>query len=431
MTNKNKLFGVMFSVATLISWSLSAAEENEESVLNVMNSGDGTHDFLTVLHAVMKHNPALKSKRSELNAFQYNIDSAKARRYPTFSLQANNIDENRGTLRLNQPLWAFGKIDTDIETSMATYTAEQWNFKKNQRNLIDQTARVYAKLQGAKLRILVAKNNILEHEKLYDRVHRREKGQLASGADTRLAYSRLLQARWQLQRIIGEQSIAETELTSLTQIHVPSQSPLDEKFLHLPGNDVVVKLAVNNSADVRYKREQLSVVRLNLKKEKVASLPTISLQVEHDLFDDINFSKETRAGIVFESSIEGLGLVSDGRINGAKARVNAADEEFKSTLNDVRRQTEILLINRELQYNLMISNMETVAVVESTMDSFLRQYKTGRKSWIEVLNTQRELTELRFQYVQTNSEWQVVSLQLLTLTGSLDAPVGLEPYNEQ
>jgi adhesin transport system outer membrane protein len=389
-------------------------------------------DFLTALQAVITHHPALKGQQAELNAYQSNIDSAKARRYPTLSAQANNLNNkaDQGTLRLNQPLWAFGKIDTAIDEATANYTAEQWNLKQKQRQLISDTAKIYARIQGTKLRIIVVKQNITEHENLYGRISRRQQGQLASDADTRLAYSRLLQARSKLQRILGEQLVAKAELQALTQIKVVTEGAIDDSFFNLPEQAVVNKLAIKNSANVRYKRERVNVVRLNLKQEKVASLPTISFRVEHDIFDNDNDINETRAGLVFESNMEGLGFVSAGRVKGAAARVNAADEELNSALNDIRRQVNVLMINRSVQHDLVASQTDTVAAVEATMASFLRQYNSGRKSWIEVLNNQRELTELRLELVQTASDWQVLSLQLLTLIGYLDDPAGLKNYEQ-
>lgn len=390
-------------------------------------------DFLNALQAVIIHNPALKGQQAALNSYESNIDSAKARRYPTLSAQANNLNNNadQGTLRLNQPLWAFGKIDTAIDEATANYTAEQWGLIQTQRELISDTAKIYAKIQGIKLRITVAKQNITEHENLHGRIFRRQQGQLASDADTRLAYSRLLQARSRLQRILGEELVAQAELLALTQIRVSTEGAIDDSLLGLPERSMVNKLVMKNDANVRYKREQLKVVRLNLKQEKVASLPTISFRVEYDFFDNDIDVDQTRAGLVFEGNMEGLGLVSAGRVNAAAARLNAADEEVKSALNDIRRQINVLMINRGVQYDLMRSQKDIVDEVEATMASFLRQYNSGRKSWVEVLNNQRELTELRLQLVQIASDWQQLSLQLLTLMGTLDDPAGLNTYEQQ
>ena len=63
---------------------------------------------------------------------------------------------------------------------------------------------------------------------------------------------------------------------------------------------------------------------------------------------------------------------------------------------------------------------------EATLASFLRQYETGRKSLVDMLNSQRELTELRLQLVQIENDWLIVSMRLAALTGGLDRLAGIE-----
>ena len=164
---------LMLSLIVLVSMAIEAAEfqaqytPNIEDNTSTMSSvtlfkqGDFTQlkkrtlprDFLNALQAVIIHNPALKGQQAALNSYEADIDSAKARRYPTLSAQANNLnnDADQGTLRLNQPLWAFGKIDTAIDEATANYTAEQWGLIQNQRELISDTAKIYAKIQGLSL----------------------------------------------------------------------------------------------------------------------------------------------------------------------------------------------------------------------------------------------------------------------------------------
>jgi len=383
--------------------------------------------FAAALQATLAHNPAVKGKQAEVNAKVYNVDSAKAGRYPTLSVQANNLNDNvdQGTLRLDQPLWAFGKIDTAIEQAQASVTADQWQLLQVKRQLLEETAVAYANIDGIRQRELIAKNNNAEHQRLHQRISRRSKGQLASEADVRLSYSRLLQARTQLQRLQGELLVAHTGLHALTQINVDTHEAVDLTLAALPSLAEVNRLAKVNSANIHFKHQQLAVVKLTVKSEKLASSPTIYFRVEHDVFDHGAFVDETRVGLAFESSFEGLGLVAYGRVNGAKSRLEAAKYDLSVALNELSRKVNTLMINRRVQNDLKYSQGLTVEAVEATMASFLRQYETGRKSWVEVLNTQRELTETRLLFSQIKSQWLSLSLKLAAIIGSLDEPAGL------
>ncbi|MEY8204229.1 MAG: TolC family protein [Bermanella sp.] len=389
------------------------------------NPAGPVNGLAAALRATMVHNPILKGKQAEVDVQQYGVSSAKARRYPTLSAQGSNVNNNdQASLRLDQPVWAFGKIDTAIERAESGVSAEQWRLLDIQRELLENTATVYAKIDGIKQRAQVAQSNVDAHQGYYQRIEHRQKGQLASQADMRLAYARLLQAQTQLLSIEGTLSDAQSELKTLTQISVSTALGVDPLLAQLPSDADVQYLAVEQAASIRLKRQNLQLVRLDLKAEKLAQLPTVYFRVEADLLDNAGGDK-LRAGLTFESSFEGLGLVARGRVKGAESRIAAARYDLDSTINDTRRRISSLMLNRQVQQGLINAYKQTVDAMQETLVSFLRQYETGRKSWLELLNTQRELTALQIQLAQSKNDWLILSLRVASLTGGLDQLAGL------
>ncbi len=379
------------------------------------------------LRATMTHNPMLKGKQAEVEVQQYGVSSAKARRYPTLSAQGSNFNDgyDQATLRVEQPIWAFGKIDSAIELAESGVYVEQWHLLDIQRQLLEETAVSYAKIAGIKQRMRVAQSNIGAHQDYYQRIARRQKGQLSSEADMRLAYSRLLQAQTQLQSIQGELSVAQTELQALTQVPVATEVAVDPLLAQLPSYADVQRLAVEQAANIRLKRQNLQVARLELKTEKLSVLPTIYFSVETDLLDNVSGNDDLRAGLTFQSSLEGLGLVARGRVKGAESRLAAAQYDLDSSVIDIRRRVDALMLNRQVQEGLINAQQQVEEAMQQTLASFLRQYETGRKSWLELLNTQRELNTLQLQLAQSRNDWLILSLRVASLTGVLDQLAGL------
>lgn len=423
-----KWLSVVFWASLACSSCVNAAiPEFKQGISNAaLSSRDG--GLAAALRATMTYNPAIKGKQAELNAQQHGIASAKAGRYPSLNAQADNVSDSNGqaTLRLDQPLWAFGKIDAGIDYATASFNAEKWGLLQVQRQLIEDTAAAYAKIDGIKQRALVAQTNIDEHQRLYQRIERRQKGQLASQADVRLAYSRLLQAKATLQQIQGELLVAHNELQALTQISVSTEGAVSPELAVLPCCSSIEQLAISNSADIRFKRLRMDVVRLDVKQEKLASTPTIYMRAEHDIGNINSNIDRTRAGLVIEGHFDGMGFVAKGRVNSAKSRLKAAQYDLDNVVNDVRRRVSTLMLNRAVQEELSASQKLSVEAIAATRESFLRQYKTGRKSWVEVLNTQREFTESRLQLAQIKNEGLILSLRLASLTGALDLAAGVE-----
>jgi outer membrane protein, adhesin transport system len=389
---------------------------------------DFDQGLVSALRATLNFHPAIKGKQAELDAQNYLLNSARAGRYPSLSLQANNLDDefNRGSVRLQQPLWTFGKISGAIRQAEAGLSAEQWELLQVQRQLMEETAVTYAKIEGINQRQQVANNNVAEHQALFQRIERRRQGSLATAADVQLAQSRLLQARVQRQTIGGERLVALSELQSLTQVYVITDMPVDPLLAQLPALQEVERVALDNSADLQVKRQRLKVAELQIEAQKAAAKPNIYFQVDHDVGDSQINTERTRYGVNFIASFDGLGLASRGQVKSAVARSNAAKYDLDTSLNEVKRRVTMLMLNRNVQQVAVRSQGQVVDSMSASLASFTRQYQSGLKTWVEVLNTQRELTQQRLLLAQLQNDWLILSLRVATLIGSFDQLAGIQ-----
>lgn len=418
-----KIKSQLLAITLLAVCSFSYAQQIAR--LPNLQSQDG---LATALQAVVEHNPSIKGKIAELEAQGYAVDTSKAARFPSLSVAANNTNDtygDQGTATISQPIYAFGKINTNIKAAEAIYGVEQWDLLRVQRELLEQAAVTYVSINGVQRRIEVADINIGEHDTLFQRIERREEGQLASEADVLLASSRLIQAEAQKLRIMGEYQVALAELRALTVIEVNSDEPVGPAMLNLQSELVLQESALRNSAEIGFQRQQFVAAELNVKSEQLASLPTISLEAGHDFLDQRINADSSRFGFAIAADLDGFGFATRGRIRGAASRLDAAEQQINVTTQDVRRQVSVLSANRDTQAALIDSQIRAIEAVELTLESFVRQYETGRKSWVEVLNTQRDLTNLRFDLVQYETDLAILSIRLKSLIGDLDEMAGV------
>lgn len=381
------------------------------------------------LRATLNYHPAVRGKLAEVSAQDGLVQSAKAGRYPSLSANAQTLEtgDTTGTLRVRQPLWAFGRIDTAIDAAEAQSLAEEVLLVQVQRDLIEQTAVAYTNNQSLVKRIAIASDNVAAHRRLLERVQRRERGQLASTADVNLARSRMIRAQGELYRLQGELQTAQTELRSLTQIKVGVAPELADEFLVLPPLVEIQHLAQTRNADLLVKQAQAEVAQWAVKTTQLQDTPTVYLQVDQELLDTPDaFRDRTRVGLVFEARTEGLGFASSGKSASAEARYQAALYDRDSVRNEVVRELETLLTTRSVQKRLRGSQLAALQAAEETLGSFERQYEQGRKTWIEVLNQQREVAGVRQQLAQIERDWQLSTLRIAALIGHLDAQAGLD-----
>ena len=76
--------------------------------------------------------------------------------------------------------------------------------------------------------------------------------------------------------------------------------------------------------------------------------------------------------------------------------------------------------SRRLQSELIALQTQALGDLESLLASYQRQYETGTKSWLDLMNIQRERFEQKRALVQAQNDWMVYSLQLQAKTGGLD-----------
>jgi adhesin transport system outer membrane protein len=426
-----KIWRLALSGAAALITSLGASSQTLASQLPARTELFGLESALT---ATLTRHPVIAGKAASVLAKDFTGEAVRTQRYPTVSVQAQqltnqgssatNRPDNPITLRARQPLWAFGRIDSSIALADAETKTERTDFLRVQRQLIENTAISYAKVQGLYKRQKVLIENVAAHEGLRDQIGRRETGQLASGADVRLANTRLIQAGAQKARVKGDLDVALAELLSLTQIAVSAETPVAARFTDLPDAGALETLAQAQSAEVRYKAQQISRAKASVKQTQTASMPTLYLQADKS-FNQPSYADTSQLGLVLEVNFEGMGLATFNRSKAAGAQVAVAEEDLRSTRNDIGRTVQSLHASRRMQQTLVLALADSVHEVSALLDSYKRQYVAGTKSWLDVLNLQRELSDQRLQQVQAENDWLTASLRLGALIGSFDELLGI------
>jgi len=378
------------------------------------------------LYAAVSNHPIVKSQRQSVLAKDYDIKAAKAQRFPTLmaSVASHNDDTNPVRLTARQPIWAFGRISSSIAYSNADLQLEKAGLMQVLRQIIDRTATAYARVRGAYDRVEVGEANVKALESLYQQVQRRQQGQMASSSDVHLASARLLQARGQLTELQGELSVRQAELLALTQEVINDQEAIPHVLIQPEQASEILSQALIQSADMQVRREAIKRAEKEVTRVRNAAMPTVYLEADR-YYEQQAYVNGTRLGIVVEGSLDGLGLVSRSRTSAASAQLHAMQQELDSTQADIQRQVSTLTFTVRSQINLIDSISASESALLDTLASYQRQYESGRKTWQDVLNMQRELTEQRLKLAQAKSERQIATLHLASLIGRLDQIAGL------
>ncbi|MCC4274099.1 TolC family protein [Marinomonas communis] len=382
-----------------------------------------TVDLATALASMLERHPALSGKQAQIDAKGFQLKSAESERFPsaTFNIGQDLDDRQDGTLTVKQPLWAFGRIDASIDYANTALSAEALDKIRLSRELLEDTATAYAEVLGVKEQIEIVDQNIEQHELFLEQITRRKNGRLASETDTQLAASRLTQARAQAIQMQSQYRDALMTLQTFTQLTINQVLPISNATLKsLASDETILTQVLERSADVQHKEKLAELALKDIDRQKSQLYPTVYLNVSHDLGDRTNFGNETRVSLTLESSLQGLGFVTMYRVQSSNSQLEAARKDIEVIQFDLRNRLNSLLLNRQTQRSLIDIHQSSIDTLNATLASYQRQYKSGRKEWLDVLNVQREITEQKLSQSQARNSLLINALNIMALTGDLD-----------
>jgi adhesin transport system outer membrane protein len=398
---------------------------------------DGLSD---ALQATLHNHPAVAGEEAQVDAKRHAADAVRSERYPSLIAQAQQYGEGGRSdsgedlsqpyiFRVRQPVWAFGRIDNNIAVADAEVSTQRADFLRICRKLLEETAVAYATVRGTAQHIEVARQNVTQLEELFAQIQRRVEGQLASSADARLAAARLAEGKALFERAVSEWEGAKDDLLGFTQVEVDTGQPVSAELLELHESTDLITMAIDQSAEIGVKRRLLGQAEMEVDQARTASMPTIYLQADR-YYDQPGLNDDSQASVVFEASLDGMGFAARGRREEAVSSRAAATQDLAAAKVDLTREVKHLQRNRQLQTELVNLKTQSLADLESLLASYQRQYESGTKSWLDLMNVQRELYDQKRQLVEAQTEWQIYSLRLLARVGALDSLAGIQEHSD-
>ena len=386
-----------------------------------------SYSLKDLLQRVLMAHPSILGAKERSVLANYQLDSAKYQRFPTLSAdvgrisssQSNGSSSSNGgqqtTVTLLQPVYTFGRITSTINAADHRLSSAQVAQTEAILNLSDQTISAFYEVLRTTHRERIQTGNVEVHQQLRLTMQRRFDGAVGSESDLLLAQSRLDQAKSDLVLSKAQLRRAKAALATLL-----SFSP---ERLQTPDT---LKIPVESAQDLY---DQAKVFSPTLKKLKfdAEALKQDALATSAALYPQFVIRGERVqnnvptsytdnrliAGIQFQP---GAGLSAFSNSKAAESKANAAEQDLDKAKLDLADKCSVV-------YSDMISGFEQSSFLKSLaqtnknlFESTLRQFQAGKRTWLDVMNSQREQvqTELSYADVLYNSQLNIRRSALLT-----------------
>jgi adhesin transport system outer membrane protein len=391
----------------LSAWGMS---EGEEGTL---------HDVLS--RAVVDH-PSILQRLSENEAAKNDRDAAKWQSYPSLSVSASEAttDINQANTVIQQPLWTGGRIAAAINEAEAGVKSSSFAVVQAEVAILTETIVRFFELNRARENLAIARANVKEHERLYDIIQRRVEAATSPDVDEMLASARLQFAESDAVAFEGAEDSARGVLSQL--VGEPIQAIVAPEMPQpvMSNRDALLDMALDFAPSLSTLRADSERFEAQVDAAKALNRPQIALAYDRR-FGDLLPGQEQEQLFLQVEYAPGAGLSARSSIAAARARQRGADLAVEAERRSITTQLDITWSELQAAYKQRVPAQRLVDATSQVVDSYLRQYTVGRKSWLDVLNAQREATQAKYTLVNTETSLMSAHYRLQVLLGQLNS----------
>jgi len=415
VTSLNNFKKILALLSLSVSITLQAESPSEAQALSVDQA---------IQYAIKTH-PLILSAEGQYRAAKSELAASRWSRFPTVGASAreNSFDQKQDVTTASMPLWMGGRINADIDLAKSNRDGALSGISEAQQSVMLETIGLFFDYFKSEKKLEIASQNIDEHQRLYEIIERRVEAATSPDVDAMLAQARLQSARSsQIQAAsIKDISKASLELTVGRVIDAVLVNNNPDPFGISLNEAVATGIAV--SPRVARIESEIKGFDANIKLAKSALYPQVSLGYEKR-FNDPDSSRvdqeETFVSVQFQP---GAGLAVASSISAAKQRKQSARDSLEAEKRELRRQiktawNEYASVSFQLEPSKML-----VDATNSVIESYLRQYAVGKKSWLDVLNAQREATQARNTLVDFEVQYLTSIYRLRVLMNEINPTI--------
>lgn len=362
-------------------------------------SSDGVAlSFDRALVLALESHPLILSAQGQYRAANSDLSGARWSRFPTVAVGTQETSDKvkQDTTTVNLPLWAGGRINAEIDLAKSRRDGALSAISEAQQTVMLEAVSMFFDYYKSEKKLSIAGENVDEHQRLYEIIERRVKADTSPDVDAMLALARLQSARSSEIQSRNKRNIAKSSLELLIDQPVIAVRVVSDPEPLVIGIEDAVSRGISLSPKISRVSAEAAGFEANIQSARSALYPQVSLGYEYGKTHGGSLNgqvdEQTFVSVQFQP---GAGLSVASSVSAAKQRKQSALDTLEAEKRELRR----LIKSAWNEYTSASIQLEPsrklVAATGSVVESYLRQYAVGKKSWLDVLNAQREATQAR------------------------------------
>ncbi len=383
--------------------------------------------------------PELKSAFNDFMSSREDIESAQGGYLPAVDLSAgigyeyvnNSTTEATGdksfnrkdaTLSMTQLIWD-GTTSNNIERSEFEAEAQRFQLLSDAQDKTLRVTEVYiAVLQAAQL-LSLSEANVEVHEKILADIKRRAESGIGSTADLSQVEARVARAFTNMLAARSNLEDAETEFYRVVGAEPVNTVDPEVDELSLPTTrDAAFERALELNPVIKLATYDIDAARAQYRLNKGNFYPSLSFEASQNWSDDAGgveeqvdeFSAMLRLRVNLYN-----GGADTADVRRSAYQLNKSKDIFDNAYRLLEESTRLSWSAYQLTEQQKIYLAEHVDAASETVIAYEKQFRIGRRTLLDLLNTENELFEARRSYLDAHYANITAKYRVLNSTGSL------------
>jgi cobalt-zinc-cadmium efflux system outer membrane protein len=394
-----------------------------------------TLDLREALSRSMRSNPELRAYEHLLHAQDGRIKQAGVKPNPTLSAEVENVfgsgelqafDAAEVTLGLSQLVELGGLRDRRIDVARAERAALESDLDIRRLDLLAETARRFTALASMQEQHELTHQAVRLAEQTLDAARRRVDAARAPQAEHDRAVVALERARIADAHAEHELASARHALAEAWGAENPDFEAVSADLYTLPATISLDALmaALEGTPDITRHVSEARMRESEIRLHAAARRPGVELGAGVRRFESTDDT-----ALVFSFSVP-LGITNrnEGLIAESRARRDGAEVDRSLAL--LKARTRLGQLYRELQdraRELRALGEHALPQMERALASTSYAFERGRYSYLELVDAQRELLELRAALIAAATGYHQTLIEIERLTGTAVIREGVQP----
>jgi len=387
-------------------------------------AAEADHAIEGLLDRALLSNPAIRATQVQAQASDQDIEVAKLARWPSIQVAAEaNTVGNGSSLVVEQPLWSAGALTARIDEARRLSDVSKAQIDVSRLQIGLRIVDAWQSLMDASTTLRVYQDALVQYERFEALMRRRVEAKVSATIELQLLSSRTLQARVDVNEARTLQRVAVSRLEQIASDRIDPER--QEQLARILGVEAMQSVAsakdlerllayLEQHPSVRRARHETEVAQERLKQQRAQAWPQVVLRYRRQVTGlVVSGSDRDQIGIALNYA-PGSGFSTLAKANADAQRLVGFELASEAIVQDLSEQLRVDWESLRRDMDRQGVQNQAINSAREVLESYERQFIVGRKTWLDVLNALRDLTqgEVRLAQAQAGASAGLYRLRL-------------------